>query len=350
MNFDPYTQKPIHQDGIWNSDCLSKESATQDFFYNTLSKLGWTQSETFHKIWHKDKRKVVVCLVDDIRSCSEDKHTDLPYLFDRDTTVITDGFIACPTQYRVWQLPPSFYGIYHNTDTVEWTPDLHYAFSINRIDTRRLKLMLELAKRVHLHKGYVNFNCQYEFHGDKFLGVDQIPAYFEQHWNYLSDEDKANWNASYELIKPQMPLKNYTINHEEIYSRSFLNIECETYSGDNSAAYSEKMFRLLTTPAPWTCYTGRYGVAYLESLGFDCLSDIINHNHYDRLKEVENKIGIFIWKSLQVAREIRDGNLAHIHARCQQAATYNRELLNLYRQNWDKEFSQWQQAYLPHLA
>jgi hypothetical protein len=209
--------------------------------------------------------------------------------------------------------------------------------------------MLELAKRVHLHKGYVNFNCQYEFHGDKFLGTDEIPAYFEQHWNYLSDEDKTNWNASYELIKPQMPLKNYTLQHEEIFSRSYLNIECETYSGDNSAAYSEKIFRLMTTPVPWTCYTGRYGIAYLESLGFDCMSDLIDHNHYDRLKEVENKVGIFIWKSLQVSKEIRSADFATVSQRAQKAVVHNTQLLKSYQKTWDQDFAKWQANFLPYL-
>jgi len=350
MNFDPYTGEPIHQAGIWRSGCLGKEADAQNFFYSVLQTRGWQQSTRFHKIWHKDDRKVIVCLVDDLRSCSEDKHTDLPYLFDRKTTVITDGWIGCPTQYQVWQLPPSFYGIYATDDApAEWLPDLHYTFSINRIDTRRLKLMLELAKRVHLHKGYVNFNCQYEFHGDKFLGTEQIPAYFEQHWNYLSEEDQNNWRASYELIKVQVPLKNYSVSHEEIFSRSFLNIECETYSSDNSAAYSEKIFRLLTTPVPWTCYAGRYGIAYLESLGFDCMSDLIDHNHYDRLKEVENKVGIFIWKSLQVSKELRTADFAQVSLRCQQAAAYNRSLLKLYQANWAQEFDQWQRTFLPYL-
>lgn len=350
MNFDPYTGEPIHQRGIWNSGCLSQEADAQNFFYSVLDNRGWKQSDEFHKIWHKGDRKAIVCLVDDLRSCSEDKHTDLPYLFDRNTTVITDGWVGCPTQYRVWQLPLSFYGIYATDDApAEWLPDLHYTFSINRIDTRRLKLMLEMAKRVHLHKGYVNFNCQYEFHGDKFLGTEQIPAYFEQHWNYLSDEDKANWNASYELIKPQMPLKNYSLQHEEIFNRSYLNIECETYSGDNSAAYSEKIFRLMTTPVPWTCYTGRYGIAYLESLGFDCMSDLIDHNHYDRLKEVENKVGIFIWKSLQVSKEIRSADFATVSQRAQQAAVHNTQLLKSYQQTWDQDFAKWQANFLPYL-
>jgi hypothetical protein len=92
-------------------------------------------------------------------------------------------------------------------------------------------------------------------------------------------------------------------------------------------------------------------VAYLESLGFDCMSDMIDHNHYDKLKVVENRIGIFVWKSItDVSKVLMNGNQDQIRTRCLKAATYNRELLKLYKNNWDAEFEQWKQAYLPHLA
>jgi hypothetical protein len=350
MNFDPYTKEHIHKYGIWNTNCLGKETAIQNFLFDKLASMGWTQGSNY-KVWHRGQQQVIVCLVDDIRSCSDDKHTDLPYLFDQNTTVITDGYIECPTRYRVWRLPSSFFGIYaSDTEPAAWQPDLQYTFSMNRIDVRRLKLMLEMAKRIHLHKGYVNFNCQYNHHGETFQGNDRVPEYFEQHWNYLSEQDQTNWQASYALLKSQLPLKNYTVPHHEIYSRSFLNIECETYSSDNSAAFSEKIFRLLTTPAPWTCYVGHYGIAYLESLGFDCLSDLIDHNHYDRLKEIEHKIGVFVWKSLQVVKDMRTADINTLSSRCKQAADHNKNLLARYQQQWEQDFEQWQQTYLSQLA
>ena len=88
----------------------------------------------------------------------------------------------------------------------------------------------------------------------------------------------------------------------------------------------------------------------VESLGFDCVSDLIDHNHYDRLKEVESKTGVFVWKSLQVVKDMRTADFESVSRRYQQAATYNRELLKLYQQRWDQEFAQWQQVYLSQLA
>jgi hypothetical protein len=79
------------------------------------------------------------------------------------------------------------------------------------------------------------------------------------------------------------------------------------------------------------------------------MSDLIDHNHYDRLKEVENKVGIFIWKSLQVSKELRTADFAQVSLRCQQAAAYNRSLLKLYQANWAQEFDQWQRTFLPYL-
>ena len=350
MNFDPYTRTPIHRGNIWDSGCLDSEFNVQNFFYQWLAKHGWIQDLDSQKTWRCGDRTVIVCLVDDVRSCSKDYHTYLPYLFDKNTTVITDSRIECPTMYQVWKLPASFYGIYAVDDAMpEWTPERHYAFSINRVDTRRLKLVLELAKRVHLHKGFVNFNAQLYTHGLHFKENDNYNSYFEQHWNYLSDEDKAKWTSSYELLFPQIPLKNYEYEHGEIFHRTYLNIECETYSSDNSVALSEKIFRLLTLPVPWTCYLGHDGVAYLESLGFDCMLDIIDHTHYDRLKEVENKIGIFMWKSLQILGEMRAKDFEEIKQRAMQAAQHNRELLSKMRQQWPADFDQWQQQYLPQL-
>ena len=348
MNFDPYTKEPIHRHGIWNSNCLGKEQDIVTYFETVLSNLGYTQHSEQRRIWHRGNKRVVVCLVDDIRDSAGDYHVDVPYMFDRNTTVITDNYVGCPTQYRVLQLPASFYGIYSHSEPVpEWQPDRQFCFSINRIDTRRLKLMLELAKRVHLYKGYINFNCQDYVDID----VNELPAVFEKYWSEtLSDEDKALWTASYNVLAPQMPFKNYDCAHNEIYTRSFLNIECETYSSDNTVAVSEKIFRLLTLPVPWTAYMGRYGVAYLESIGFDCMSDLVDHNHYDRLKTVENRIGIFVWKSISdTSTVLMTEDQDQIRARCLQAAIHNQELLELFKKNWMGDFEQWKQTHLHYL-
>lgn len=346
MNFDPYNQQPIHQNGIWQSGCLMHENQIQQTIYDYLQNHGWQQDNQLHRIWRRNDRTVIVCLVDDIRSCTQDYHRDLPYIFDSKTTIITDNHIICPTQYNIIRLPASFFGIY-SIDQIPhaWQPERLFTVSINRIDQRRLKLMLELGKKIYIDKGYVNFNCQ------KDNSLPTLVDNFDHFYRELSAQDSELWSSSYQTLRPRMPLKNYDLDHTEIFTRSWINVECETYSSDTSSAFSEKIFRLLTMPVPWMAYMGHYGVAYLESLGFDCVHDVINHNHYDRLKEVENKIGVFVWLALKTARELRDQDAARLlRDRFQQAATHNRALLRSFRQTWPRDFAQWQAQYLPLLA
>lgn len=358
-NLDPHTKKFIYNDEIWqHSQCLQQEVSTTTYFTNALTNLGYEPVDNSEhsqgvdrRIWRRGDQQVVVCLVDDIRSCSSDYHVDLPYLWDKNTTVITDNYIACPTQYRVWSLPTSFYGIYSYTPKARtWQPERHFTFSVNRIDTRRFKLMLEIAKRAHLHKGHVNFNAQKTIGQRELEAPEQLAVNFADFWENLSAEDREFWSASFKLVAPQIPLRNHELAHDEIYTRSYVNIECETYSSDNSVALSEKIFRLLVSPSPWTAYLGRYGVAYLESLGFDCMRDIIDHNHYDRLKEVENKNNIFVWKSMRVANDMRTLEQDVIRERCSRAAAHNQALLATFKQRWQKDFDVWQQQRMNQLA
>jgi hypothetical protein len=65
------------------------------------------------------------------------------------------------------------------------------------------------------------------------------------------------------------------------------------------------------------------------------------HNHYDRLIEVQDKTRIFIWKSLETAKEIKAQNVDKIKARCLQAATHNQQLLASMAAQWPQEFDQW---------
>jgi hypothetical protein len=117
----------------------------------------------------------------------------------------------------------------------------------------------------------------------------------------------------------------------------------ETYSSDNNVAVSEKIFRALVTPVPWTVLSGRYTVAYLETLGFDTLSDLVDHNHYDRLIEVQDKTRIFIWKSLETAKQIKTLDLSVVKDRCLQAAAHNQQLLATMAAEWPSDFDQWRQ-------
>lgn len=340
MNVDPFTGQLIHHHGVWTqTNCLAREQAIMLDIVKMVEHKGYRQSDTNRRMWTKGHRKIIVCLVDDLRSASQDYETDTPYLWDSNTLVITDNYIACPTLYEVLSVPKSFFGIYHHAGDQSWQPDRSFCFSVNRLDDRRLRLMLELAKRAHLSEGYINFNCQTEYLPDSIIPDHaQLKANFDAAFGRLSDQDAEKYQWSFNLLSGIVPYRNYDCEHEQIHVRSRCNIVVESYGSDNTVAFSEKIFRALLVPSPWTLYGGHYAVAYLESLGFDCLRDVINHNHYDQLKEIEDKAHVFIWFSLKFAREADQSWLAE---RCRKAAWQNQQLLNHFREQWPEDWSRW---------
>ncbi len=100
----------IHKSEIWTkSQCLHHEDMVNQQIFQCLTAQGYAPTDHF-RIWKKSDQTVIVCLVDDIRSCSTDYHTDLPYLYDQKTTVITDNFLTCPSIFPVINTPKSFLG------------------------------------------------------------------------------------------------------------------------------------------------------------------------------------------------------------------------------------------------
>jgi hypothetical protein len=91
-------------------------------------------------------------------------------------------------------------------------------------------------------------------------------------------------------------------------------------------------------------------VAYLESLGFDCMSNIIDHNHYDRLKEVEHKIPVFNWKSLEIVKQLKALGVDTVRQRCLQASKHNQQILKTMKQQWPDNFSNWLNTLSSQLA
>lgn len=332
----PHYNPQIHATEIWTkTDCLQKEEHVNHIIFTLLEQQGYQKTDHF-RIFQKDSQTVVVSVVDDFRSCSTDYHVDLPYLFDRNTTVITDNCVTCPTVFRVVNLPESFFGIYsYKPDVHSWRPERDFAFQVNRIDARRFKLMADLSWRTRLDSGYINFNCE-----DRDHPGQSAEWTFVNYWSAFGPDDHK-YQAAATRIVDQMPLKNYNMDFDLVPYRVWINIVVETYSSDATITLSEKIFRALVTPAPWTVYSGRYTVAYLESLGFDCMSDLIDHNHYDRLKEVENKLSIFNWKSLEIAKHLKEVGEDRVRYRCLQASLTNQRLLAEFERRREQDFEAW---------
>lgn len=335
MYVDPFNKQSIYQEQIWNSSqCLWHENTVMDFFRHLLISKGYQSADISNKVWKKGNKTVVVCLVDDLISCN-DYSFEVPYLFDSDTTVITDNFVTCPTQYKILKLPDSFYGIYSHTPMATiWNPTRDFTLAINRLDAVRLEIFLEIIRNMDLNNGHVNFNC---FQHDK----NDANSAFEQQWQLLPKVKQELYQYSYDHIRNSVPFKNYDFEHQQSYYSSYLNITVETYSGNNVIALSEKTFRSLTTPAPWTLFAGRHSVAYLRSLGFDVLADIVDHSYYDKIVLDENKVDAFVWQSNMAWTRVKEIEFDKLQQRCVQAASHNVKLLQDMRNDWPQDFVQW---------
>ena len=324
----------IHDNEIWKSSrCLEHEEAAVDMICAQLNKQGYQTKKVISHTrshWQRGHRRVVVSLVDDAWDCAEDRSQDTPYLFDADTTVITDNWINTPTVYTVARVPDSFYGIYsYQPADQTWQPDRDYTFAVNRIDFKRMRILSHLHQRLKFDSGYVNFNC--------VQGRNTDP---QHNFHALLEHASAEEKMRLKQLATMMPVKNYNIDHDQTYTHSWLNIIIETYSSDNVVALSEKIFRCLVTPVPWISYSGRYTIARLRALGFDVLDDIVDHR-YDRLIEAHHKISAFIETACVTIDSLKQHNWEVLSQRCQTAAAHNQQQLATMKSAWPTDFAAW---------
>jgi len=333
----------IHRGEIWlKSQCLAQErqlafdihKCLQQHRYHNINVVSNTRS-----IWQRGDQKIVVSLVDDLWDCAADRSQDTPYLFDRDTMVITDNFLNCPSVYRVYQMPQSFYGIYsYAPDNQNWCPDRDYTFAVNRLDYKRMDMLLQLHLTLGLDTGYVNFNCNI---GGKQVASESArrQAFLEQAQTHTDRPDKQ---GAFVNLAHLVPIKNYTLEHDQVYTLGWLNIIIETYSSDNVISFSEKIFRCLVTPVPWVMYAGRYAIAKLRELGFDVMDDLVDHS-YDRLLETQHKMSCFATSAKDTISSLKTQDWAQTKSRAQAAAYHNQQLLFDFSRIWNENQITWMQ-------
>lgn len=329
----------IHSNETWrSSQCLEQEEAAVGMIYTRLHELGYQTTKVISHTrshWQRRHRRVVVSLVDDAWDCVEDRSQDTPYLFDADTTVITDNWINTPTVYQVAGLPDSFYGIYSYVPADQtWSPDRDYAFGVNRLEFKRMRILAQLHHVMGLDPGYVNFNCEVNMRLNH--AVPQLQQNFLNQLEHAVPEELPTLKKLANI----MPVKNYSIEYDKIYTRSWLNITVETYSSDNVISLSEKTFRCLVTPVPWIAYSGRYSIARLRSLGFDVLDDVVDHS-YDRLIEAHHKIPAFVDCARRTIDAVKQHDWSTLASRCCVAAAHNQQRLAQMKLVWPADFHAW---------
>lgn len=330
------------------SNCIWHENSIMEFFRSALASLGYVQADQNNKIWSRGDRTVIVCLVDDFITCTDDYSISLPYIFDTNTVVITDNWTSCPTQYQIHRLPSSFYGIYAHTPAItEWAPDRRLNLSINRIDGKRLHALLELQKYNTSDLDdidYINFNCWDE--NKDTSTVEGLSAIFSQEYYNLAPRLQAKYDKIYNKLLHKVPIRNHALTQEQAHVRSWINVIMETYSSDTNIALSEKIFRAMCLPVPWQVYSGQHTISYLHHLGFDTLQDLLSHNYDNKqenttLEAGDNKMTDFIFEGILAATNMQKQNCIELKQRLEQAAFKNRELLHLMRRNWHCDFAAW---------
>ena len=345
MTVDKY--HAIYQNEVFaKSQCIWHENTLLDFFRSNLIALGYTTVDPSNKVWQRGNQTVVVCLVDDFSTCSTNYSTPLPYLFDKNTVVITDNRVNIPTQYQVCQLPASFFGIYAHVPTLtDWSPDRRFNFSVNRIDTKRLLLFLELQLRAidqpNSHTlDYVNFNC-WVWNGDNLSDIG-LQSNFKQQYQQLEPQFHEVYDSTYQHLSSKMPFRNHQLEHEQAHLKAYLNVVMETYSSDTTIALSEKTFRALCLPVPWMLYCGRHTVAYLNSLGFDVLHDVVEHK-YDSMIETKtaaygDKMVDFLFEGVDTVYKMQNQLPKN---RANQASKTNQQRLATMKKAWPADFAKW---------
>jgi len=332
----PANPQEIYQDEIWQkSNCLEHERKLEESIWQILCNNNWQEIVRVgtKTIWQRDAQQVVVSLVDDFQNIVPDRSRPLPRAFPTNTLVVTDNYISCPTNYDVFSTPSSFFGIYSYTTKHLWCPQRDFTFGVNRMDFKRIQLLLQLDQTLSIEHGYVNFNCveAWDRHS-----ADASTRFCD----YLKHCANNQEHRQLQILSKRMPLCNYTETHEEIYTKSWLNIVIETYSSDYVASISEKLMRCLVTPAPWIAFAGCHALSYLESLGFDILADVVDHR-YDSLREAQHKLSNFAACAVNTIASLKMQNFPQLAQRCQAAADHNTVLLAQLNQQWETGSVAW---------
>lgn len=329
--------KKIYNSTIFDqSQCIYKENSFVDFLRTLLIGRGYTNVDQRRFIWQKDQRRVWIAMVDDIENLNYDCVDNFLDQFTADDLIITDSWFNRPVRARLLQVPNSWFGIYaHRPASVAPTPTHKFAMPVNRIDYNRLMIFLEMGYRGYIdNRSLVNFNCAR--HTDSEDTSDQLQLW-QSNWQNIDPYYKEIYQHVYAEYSQRIPFTNHQLDIDMQCQRALVNIVVETYTGDHSAAVSEKIFRVLVTPRPWRVFGGTWTVARLKQLGFDCLDDIVDHDT-DGIKMIEDKISKFV-KSCAVTWDSL--SWPSIADRCHVAAATNQQLLESMQRRWADDLVAW---------
>ena len=330
------------------SHCMYHEHAMVHLFSSVLMNMGYQKIPGSARGWGCGNRKVIVCLADDFGVNRNDWSLPPNQWFDEDTTIITDNYMPVATNYQILKLPSSYFGVFSYVPADQnWTPSRRFNFSVNRLDSQRQLILLELIKQSGgidqvQQLDHVNFNAR--AHGNEHT-AEHAQHSFAQCWTQLNQLHNTEYAEWFDQTRPHIPIRNHALTVEQTQVGAYLNLVIETYAGDVSIAFSEKIFRALVTPAPWAVFSAKHAVGYLKTLGFDVLEDVVDHR-YDNLIQSNSmyghgKISEFVKLNIQNYHNIKNSDQVKLAARCQDAATHNQQLLVQMQRRWPADFANW---------
>jgi hypothetical protein len=330
------------------SQCIYHEHAVVRLCSSMLMNMGYQKISGSARTWSRGSHKVIVCLADDFGVNRDDWRLLPEKWFDADTTIITDNYMPFTTDYQILQLPLSYFGVFkYIPDAQDWKPSRRFNFSVNRLDSQRQLILLELIKQSGgidqvQQLDYVNFNARAL--GNEHTAEDAQRS-FVQCWAQLNQLHSTEYADYFDQTRPHIPIRNHSFTVEQAQVSTYLNLVIETYAGDASIAFSEKIFRALVTPAPWAVFSAKHAVGYLKTLGFDVLDDVVDHA-YDALTQDNTmyghgKISEFVKLNIQNYYNIKNSDQIKLAARCQTAATHNQQLLAHLQRQWPADFADW---------
>lgn len=322
----------IFSNEINTSGYVKIEQASLNFIRAELHSHGYTCNKN-ESIWQKDQRRIYLRLVDSVDDVGDiDKLT-------RDDIIITDNFISKATAATVINLPTTWHGIYsHDVTLLDIPVERDYSFLINRIDVVRLKVMLELSKKIHQHLGWINFNCVLPKNWDGHNN-ETAKANRDEIWAEIGEEEQIHYRGEWTRLEPKLPFNNRSsVSFDQAMQSVKVNMVMETYSPNDIISFSEKTFRALVLPVPWTLYAGRYAIQRLRHLGFDTLDDLVDHDLYDSLYTYEYKHRAFVKAGVDAIDNI---DMDRSRDRLLTAATHNQKILADWKSVRRTDFQNW---------
>lgn len=306
--------------------------------------------DTVNQVLSNGVQKIYISLVDDIRGINVENLGSL----DHNDIVITDNFFYRPLRAQVLYLPRSWYGIYHYVPKIDHDPDRILTLALNRANPERVHIFLDTVQMLKhpslfvdedMSHTYINFNCVPKEVSlpDECSLEDKIQEWHRQYQQIWFD-DIGYIEPFYQQLSEsgKIPFRNHDLTFDQAQNRGLLNMVIETYSFDEAVSFSEKTFRALLTPRPWSLFGSRYLIGHLRNLGFDVMDDILDHRH-DELPMNQLKLTEYVRNSIHQAHYLKWELVAD---RCHRAAQHNQDLLQSWKQQWPEDFIAWKSSLL----